>query len=245
MSSTSTTPRTLSAGSSIPFSALTQYVNHPIRVLLVPNPTTSSTPPPSTPANSLPSQTAKGTLYTVDHHTQCLVLTTPSTSSTSTTNKSSSSSSTTTTTTTTTRNYSFHPFASIQSTTLLSTLPDPSLPPLSTSTSKTTPDLRMDQEEMKLRIEKGVAALVKERSRKPPQGVGVTPETQALFDGLAKTMPVRWHGAQIIVMDQVIISPPYTVDQVKGEKGAHEGVERVKKVLQGERQRRTNKPTTS
>ncbi|KDE05130.1 hypothetical protein MVLG_04472 [Microbotryum lychnidis-dioicae p1A1 Lamole] len=237
MTSTSTTPRTLSAGSSIPFSALAQYVNHPIRVLLVPIPATSSTTP-STPANGLPSRTAQGTLYTVDHHTQCLVLTTPSTSSTSTTNKSSSS-------TTTTRNYSFHPFSSIQSTTLLSTLPDPSLPPLSTSTSKNTPDLRMDQEEMKLRIEKGVAALVKERSRKPPQGVVVTPETQALFDGLAKTMPVRWHGAQIIVMDQVIISPPYTVDQVKGEKGAHEGVERVKKVLQGERQRRNNKPTTS
>ncbi|SCV68897.1 BQ2448_1018 [Microbotryum intermedium] len=236
-STSTTTPPTLSAGSSIPFPSLAQYINHPIRVLLAPIPAASASASAGAGVGGLAARAAKGTLYTVDQATQCLVLTIPSTSSTSTPSR------------TVKRNYSFHHFTSIQSTTLLSTIPDPSVLSLGgNNTSKSGPlslDLVLDSEEMKLTIERAVAGLVKERSRKPPQGINITQETQALFDGLAKTMPVRWYGAQIIVMDQVIISPPYTVDQVKGEKGAHEGVERVKKVLQGERQRRSSKPTTS
>lgn len=65
-------------------------------------------------------------------------------------------------------------------------------------------------------------------------GVGVTKEAQQLFDVLCKTMPCTWQGRSIVVMDSVVVEPPYLVENVTstGEKYA---LERVKKVLQAVR----------
>ncbi|KAI8390866.1 anticodon-binding domain-containing protein [Radiomyces spectabilis] len=68
-------------------------------------------------------------------------------------------------------------------------------------------------------------------------GVGVTKEAQDIFDALAKTLPCRWSNDTIIVLDEVLISPPYEVENCKANASAAASLARVKKVLEGERRR--------
>ncbi|KAJ3217875.1 hypothetical protein HDU67_007161 [Dinochytrium kinnereticum] len=69
-------------------------------------------------------------------------------------------------------------------------------------------------------------------------GIGVTEDAQELFYALDKTLPTRWMGTTIVVMDEVQIQPPYTANDVKGGgTTASNVVSRVKKVLELERQK--------
>ncbi|BGP04960.1 Protein LSM12 [Rhodotorula toruloides] len=97
------------------------------------------------------------------------------------------------------------------------------LPPLSTS-----------QADLQSRIDRAVAS---DRSARARVGQDVSLEAQALFDAFAKTLPVRWAGKSIVVMDEVVVEEPYAVGNVKGAKGSGERVERVKKILEGLRTR--------
>ena len=48
---------------------------------------------------------------------------------------------------------------------------------------------------------------------------------------------MRWHGDQIIVHEAVIIPAPYRVEDCQGAAPKQEIVNRVKKMLQGEREK--------
>ncbi|RIB13474.1 anticodon-binding domain-containing protein [Gigaspora rosea] len=73
-------------------------------------------------------------------------------------------------------------------------------------------------------------------------GVGVTQEAQDIFDAMSKTLPCRWHKESIIVLDEVIINPPYDINNCKTSKtvSSTELLARVQKVLEGEKRRLAN-----
>eukprot|EP01135_Chromosphaera_perkinsii_P011379 Nk52_evm24s2391 gene=Nk52_evmTU24s2391 len=66
-------------------------------------------------------------------------------------------------------------------------------------------------------------------------GVGVSDYAQLTYDLLNKTLPCRWKKDKIIVMDEVIVSAPYGMDNIHGKDQI--SVNRVRKVLEGERKR--------
>ncbi|CAO3682665.1 unnamed protein product [Umbelopsis vinacea] len=71
-------------------------------------------------------------------------------------------------------------------------------------------------------------------------GVGVSKEAQAIFDALSKTLPCRWAKDSIVVMDEVIITPPYNEENCKANASSVASLARVKKVLEGEKRRLGN-----
>ncbi|KAJ3265722.1 hypothetical protein HK104_006236 [Borealophlyctis nickersoniae] len=84
------------------------------------------------------------------------------------------------------------------------------------------------------------AAVRYERERESKLGVGVSAEAQNLFDALAKTMPTTWRGGLIVVLEEIVVSPPYTAEDCKfldGRNGSETSLERVRKVVRGERER--------
>ncbi|KAF9986633.1 hypothetical protein BGZ75_001573 [Mortierella antarctica] len=71
-------------------------------------------------------------------------------------------------------------------------------------------------------------------------GVGVSTAGQEIFDALSKTLPCRWAKESIVVMDEVIIAPPYEPENCKANASSSYTLARVKKVLEGERSRMAN-----
>lgn len=69
-------------------------------------------------------------------------------------------------------------------------------------------------------------------------GEGVTKEAQSIFDSLSRTLPCVWSGKAILVMESVLVMPPYTVESVSAVGGGGDAaLERIKRVLAAERQR--------
>lgn len=81
-------------------------------------------------------------------------------------------------------------------------------------------------------------------------GVGVTKEGQDIFNALSKTyavfqqiykssvlississLPCRWSKDTIVVMDEILITPPYSVDNCKANSTSAASLARVKKVV--------------
>jgi len=63
-------------------------------------------------------------------------------------------------------------------------------------------------------------------------GIGVTPEAQKLFNTITKTISeVRWDKQNIIIMNEVTITPPYTVEDCRGKDGSSKALQHVKKIV--------------
>jgi hypothetical protein len=45
-------------------------------------------------------------------------------------------------------------------------------------------------------------------------GAGVTRDAQLIFNELDRILPCRWDGTNIIVLDDILLQPPYQVDNV-------------------------------
>ncbi|KAJ2883139.1 hypothetical protein H4R27_002975 [Coemansia aciculifera] len=77
-------------------------------------------------------------------------------------------------------------------------------------------------------------ALIQAQERAQRIGVGVSDKAQSIFEALSRTLPCRWSRDSIIVLDEVSIEPPYSVDSCRELQPASFSLQRVKKVLQGE-----------
>eukprot|EP00058_Branchiostoma_floridae_P020681 XP_002606171.1 hypothetical protein BRAFLDRAFT_126492 [Branchiostoma floridae] len=61
-------------------------------------------------------------------------------------------------------------------------------------------------------------------------GIGVSPEGQKLFNAIHKTISeTRWKDKDIVVLDDVVISPPYGLENCKGKEG--QALAQVRKIL--------------
>jgi hypothetical protein len=70
-------------------------------------------------------------------------------------------------------------------------------------------------------------------------GIGVTKEAQEIFNALSKTLPCNWQKDIIVVLNEVYIKSPYNIEDCYGND--INTLERVKKVLEGERKKILNK----
>ncbi|OMH85781.1 Protein LSM12-like protein [Zancudomyces culisetae] len=62
-------------------------------------------------------------------------------------------------------------------------------------------------------------------------GVGVSKYAQDIFDSLSKTMPCRWVGEKIVVLDEVLIEPPYDVDNCLALSNSSSSLSRIQIVV--------------
>ncbi|XP_071102779.1 protein LSM12-like [Haliotis cracherodii] len=64
-------------------------------------------------------------------------------------------------------------------------------------------------------------------------GVGVPPEGQKIFFAITKTISdVRWDGSNIIVMDEVVIKPPYRYEDCSARKSeSSQALQHVRKIV--------------
>ncbi|OLL25083.1 Protein LSM12 A [Neolecta irregularis DAH-3] len=66
---------------------------------------------------------------------------------------------------------------------------------------------------------------------------GVSNDGRAIFMALSKTLPCKWNGKSIAVLDDIIVDPPYTANATKSLRNDVNGLGRVRTVLEGERRR--------
>ena len=60
-------------------------------------------------------------------------------------------------------------------------------------------------------------------------GIGVSKEAQEIFNALSRTYPCRWDKQNIVVMDEVTITPPYTPANCSGPPNG--AIDRLKVVV--------------
>ena len=123
------------------------------------------------------------------------------------------------------------PISQLVSTPTILSLPTTSETSLSAPFSSALPSLSpLDIRALSAREEAAVRALQLKEQNKGPKGT--TKEAQEIFDALARTMPIRWHGTAMLVSDSVLIDPPHRggdCRNIAGEDGV--ALVRVRKVV--------------
>ncbi|KAJ3117439.1 hypothetical protein HK100_000818 [Physocladia obscura] len=115
---------------------------------------------------------------------------------------------------------------------LLSTIASPDLaPPKALLTVPTAPSARI-VDVQKLLIRERAAVAVERASIKKIGPAGVPKQAQDIFNVLDKTLPTKWKGDTIIVLDEVMIMAPYGIDDIRGiTQTAGNAVDRVQKIV--------------
>eukprot|EP00698_Gefionella_okellyi_P018548 TRINITY_DN556_c0_g1_i1.p1 TRINITY_DN556_c0_g1~~TRINITY_DN556_c0_g1_i1.p1 ORF type:complete len:180 (-),score=23.55 TRINITY_DN556_c0_g1_i1:26-565(-) len=103
------------------------------------------------------------------------------------------------------------------------------------SAQQAAPDLRIPHVNLQRLVRREERAVDKARERAAQIGMGVSTLAQQVFDALAKTLPCTWVGDRIIVMNEAVISKPYTSESITCANDTL--LTRVKMVLQRERQK--------
>lgn len=136
--------------------------------------------------------------------------------------------------------YRVIPISKLQSFQLLALAPDSSA---STTTSPSQDAGNVDASSALKRIDWNAlkarerAAVEKELKKKHSRGPGVGKEAQDIFDALSRTLDVRWHEQNIVVLDSVMIRPPYGPEDCKALGKETMALQRVKKVLEMEKRK--------
>lgn len=88
----------------------------------------------------------------------------------------------------------------------------------------------VDQKQLAKREQEAFQAMERAMAQLNPNA---SPEGQAIFDGLNKTMDCTWIQNSIVVLDQVRIEPPYGTDDCFSLDGNQASLDRIRKVLTG------------
>ena len=87
------------------------------------------------------------------------------------------------------------------------------------------------------RLNRTISSLQSAQMRQGPKGT--TAADQALFDALSRTHPARWYGSSMVVSDTYLIEKPYTLVNVRLMDGAHGDLDRMRRVLDMEKNKLT------
>lgn len=101
---------------------------------------------------------------------------------------------------------------------------------------KSTESKPLDPKQLAKREEEAYVAMERAMMALNPKA---TPEGQAIFDGLNKTMDCTWIENSINVLDQVKIDPPYAPENCHTIDGNQKSLDRIKRVLVGIKKRIT------
>jgi len=91
-----------------------------------------------------------------------------------------------------------------------------------------------NQEAADVRAAKEKERLAKLKAERLAEPAGVSTIGHKIFLMLDKTLPVRWHEKSIIVLDNVIIEPPYDVENCKAPIKHDKQLQRVRELVKNE-----------
>ncbi|KAF2106300.1 anticodon-binding domain-containing protein [Lophiotrema nucula] len=94
---------------------------------------------------------------------------------------------------------------------------------------------KVDLDALRAREEQTIREMKKKDLQK---GKGVTKEAQDIFDTIARTLPTRWNGTEIIVNDAVIIESPYAIENARAATGKDQSLAHIKKIMESYYQRK-------